>query len=455
MITPVVDAVETIVAIATPPGRGALGIIRVSGPRVKGIATILTGTTLSPRIATLCRFRDEQARVIDEGLALYFPMPHSYTGEDVLEIHAHGNRVVLDLIVKRVTGLGARPARPGEFTERAFHNNKLDLVQAEAVAALIDAASVQAARSAARSLEGAFSKCVNILLRDLIGLRVFVESALDFSEEEIDTLAAKDIQEKLSACRTDLEAIRSRAKQGAILKEGATAVIIGGPNVGKSTLLNQLAGREAAIVTEIPGTTRDLIPQDIVLDGIPIRVIDTAGIRNTQNVIEREGIRRALDAMEQTDIVILVREYNRSVDEDEKKLIDDIKKGKYLIILNNKIDLCSAKPGLEYADDTCVKLAISAKTGQGIDLFVSRLKQMLGVREMQEDIFMARRRHLEALDRADQALDDATGRAKRNDGLELLAEDLRLAQQALGEITGEFAPDDLLGEIFATFCIGK
>ena len=450
-----VETTETIVAIATPPGRGAIGIVRVSGPLVKNIIAGLIQSSLQPRVSTFCKYYDENSLIIDEGLAIFFPAPSSFTGEDVLEVYTHGSRAVLELIVKNITRLGAKLARPGEFTERAFHNNKLDLVQAEAVAALIDATSEQAVRSAVRSLEGEFSGRVNILLKELIKIRVYVESMLDFPEEETDLKDKKQINEKLQHCLTVLEDIRTRAKQGAVLKEGATAVIIGKPNAGKSTLLNKLAGRDTAIVTEIPGTTRDLIAEDIQLEGVPLHIIDTAGLRSTRNKIEQEGIRRARDTAELADIVILVRELDHKPDKEEQKIVDSINPGKPLVILNNKIDLFNVEPEIQHTNDSRTAIFLSAKTGEGIDLLVSHLKNILGVKEMYEDVFMARSRHLDALERVRQSLHNAICSVNRGTITELLAEDLRVSQQALGEITGEFASDDLLGEIFSTFCIGK
>lgn len=451
-----VDISETIVAIATPPGRGAIGLVRVSGPLVKNIIMAVLKSTLPPRISTLCKFHDEDSRIIDEGLAVFFQAPASFTGEDVLEIYTHGSRVVLDLLVKNIIRQGARQARPGEFTERAFHNNKLDLVQAEAVAALIDASSEQAARSAMRSLEGEFSRQVDILLKNLIEIRVYVESALDFPDEETDIFSEKKITEKLQQCLVNLESIKAKAKQGAILKEGATAVIIGRPNAGKSTLLNQLAGKEAAIVTEIPGTTRDLVTQDILLDGIPLHIIDTAGLRSSHDKIEQEGMRRALDAAERADIVIVMNEYNQTPDEEERKMMENIKRSKHLVVLKNKIDLHNVEPDIRHINEMDIEILLSAKTGKGIDLFVSSLKKFLGVQDLQEDLFMARSRHLDALERVGRALQHAMENMENKiNRVELMAEDLRISQQALGEITGEFASDDLLGEIFSTFCIGK
>lgn len=450
-----VDITGTIVAIATPPGRSAIGVVRVSGPDVKNIISRLLGIPLKPRLFTLCKFVDDKARVIDQGLAVYFPGPASFTGEDILELHAHGSRVVLDLLVRSVILLGARQAKPGEFTERAFHNNKIDLVQAEAVAALIDAASEQAARSAVRSLEGEFSVRVNNLLGEIIKTRVFIESLLDFPEEDTGLIENKGIINTLNYCRSEVENIIATARQGAILKEGATMAIIGKPNVGKSTLLNLLAGREAAIVTEIPGTTRDVISQEVLIDGVPLHVIDTAGIRITPDKVEQEGVRRARQAALLADIVILMKDHLQAEDRQDQDLLEEICTKKSVIIVNNKIDLAGLSPKQITSDKVIAEIYMSAKTGEGTELLISCLKEILGTREMREDVFMARGRHLAALERVSEYLERSFDCMQGDDNTELMAEELRMAQQALGEITGEYTPDDLLGEIFSTFCIGK
>lgn len=450
-----VEATDTIVAIATPPGRSGLGVVRVSGPGVCEVIPGLVGRELKPRYARFCKFRDQAGRVLDEGIAIFFPAPASYTGEDVLELYAHGSRIVLTQLVNRILALGARLARPGEFTERAFHNDKLDLVQAEAVADLVDAVSDQAARSAMRSMQGEFSGRVNRLLERLISLRLFVEGALDFPEDEIDFLGEADISLMLESCLSELAGIFASARQGALLREGIIAVIVGPPNAGKSTLLNRLAGREAAIVTPVPGTTRDLIEQHILIDGIPIQLIDTAGLRDSSDEIEQEGIRRAMDTAGSADILIAIYEYGRSTGTGEQKLLDSVAGDKHIIVLYNKIDLFDVSPEIKTGNNGNREIMLSAKTGAGVDLLVQTLKEYLGVNDIREDVFMARKRHLDTLERARRALESGLKLYREQRAAELLADDLRLAQQALGEITGEFVADDLLAEIFSRFCIGK
>ena len=451
-----VETTDTIVAIATPSGRGGIGVVRVSGSGVKNIINALVGQALSPRHAHYYKFRDKNKELIDEGIAIYFKAPASYTGEDTLELYVHGNRVVLSRIVNRVVELGARLAKPGEFTERAFHNNKLDLVQAEAVADLVDAVSDQAARSAVRSLEGEFSRRINDLLEKLVSLRVFIEGSLDFPEEEIDFFGTESINTKLDYCLADLRDLFERARQGVILKEGITAVIVGRPNVGKSTLLNRLAGREAAIVTDEPGTTRDLIEQDILIDNIPVHIIDTAGLRSTVNKVEIEGIARTLAAAEKADILIVLLEHGRTEGIEEQKLLQKTSGDKKVITVYNKIDLDGAHPEIKTnKSNGHTEILLSAKTGAGLNLFVGHLKELLGMQDVSEDLFMARKRHLDALSRAKDSLEKARELTCKATAPELLAEELRFAQQSLGEITGAFVPDDLLGEIFKNFCIGK
>jgi tRNA modification GTPase len=449
-----VEAADTIVAIATPPGRSGIGVVRVSGAAVKNITAGLVSRTLSARHAHFCKFTDRDGETIDEGIAIFFNTPASYTGEDMLELYAHGNRIILGRIVSRVLELGARLARPGEFTERAFHNNKLDLVQAEAVADLVDAVSDQAARSAVRSLEGEFSRRINVLLEKLVNLRAHVEGAFDFPEEDIDFSAMENAGSKLTDCMADLQDLFGRARQGAILKEGITAVIVGRPNVGKSTLLNRLAGRDAAIVTDEPGTTRDLIEQDILVDNIPVHVIDTAGLRTAANKVEQEGIARALAAAENADILILLIEHGQSAGTEERRLLEKTGADKKVIIVYNKIDLYGAQPETG-RNNGHTEIHLSAKTGAGLDLFVGHLKETLGMQDISEDVFTARKRHLDALKRTGASLEKALELVRQRAAPELLAEELRLAQQSLGEITGDFVADDLLGEIFSRFCIGK
>jgi tRNA modification GTPase len=450
-----VETHDTIVAIATPPGRGGIGVIRLSGPAALEIARKIVTRQLQPRYAHFCRFLDKDGAAIDEGIAICFPAPGSYTGEDLVEFQAHGSRAVLDMLVQRAVELGARPARPGEFTERAFLNNRIDLIQAEAVADLIDSVSSQAARSAVRSLEGEFSRRIDNLLERIIDLRVQVEGSLDFPEEEAGLAAGVDVVEKLESCRTELDSIFSTARQGVVLNEGASAVIAGRPNVGKSTLLNKLAGKEAAIVNAVPGTTRDLIELDITIDGIPLRIVDTAGLRTTRNPVEKEGIRRAKTAAAAADILILIKEYGQPLGAEEQQFLQETAAGKQVIILHNKIDLCQVEPKVGGGGHAPVEIFLSARTGAGIDLLTDQLKRLLGMNNLREDVFMARRRHLEALECARQSIQEAMNAYTGKHGMELLAEHLRNAQHALGEITGVYAADDLLGEIFSRFCLGK
>ena len=450
-----VETHDTIVAIATPPGRGGIGVIRLSGPAAPEIAFKIVTKQLQPRHAHFCRFLDKDGAALDEGIALYFPAPGSYTGEDVVEFHAHGSRAALDLLVQRAVGLGARLARPGEFTERAFLNNRIDLIQAEAVADLINSVSGHAARSAVRSLEGEFSRRINNLLDRIVDLRVQVEGSLDFSEEDAGFTVGVDVCEKLESCRTELDGIFFRARQGVVLNEGALAVIVGRPNVGKSTLLNALAGREAAIVNAVPGTTRDLLELDITIDGAPLRIVDTAGLRMTRNPVEKEGIRRAKRAAEASDILILINEYGQPPGAEEQKFLQETSAGKQVIILHNKIDLSRVEAKVERGEHGMVEIFLSARTGAGVELLMDQLKDLLGMNNLREDAFTARGRHLEALERARQAIHEAMDAYTGKHGVELLAEHLRNAQHALGEITGVYAADDLLGEIFSRFCLGK
>lgn len=442
---------DTIAAIATPPGRGGIGIVRVSGPLVSSIVAALFEQPLTPRYAHFRRFSDAEGSVIDAGLALYFPGPGSFTGEDVLELHAHGGPVVLDLLLRRVLGFGARLARPGEFTERAFLNEKIDLAQAEAVADLIDSASEEAARAARRSLQGEFSHRVRDLVERLIRLRVFVESAIDFTDEDIDFLSEATVGDQLAALLAAVDAVASTARQGTLLRDGMTVVIAGRPNVGKSSLLNALARRDAAIVTDVAGTTRDLLRESIQIDGLPLHIIDTAGLRETEEIVEREGVRRARDAIAQADRVLLVLDDRRPQEGEE--LLRELPPGLQITRVHNKIDLAGKAPSIDRGADGPV-IALSAKTGAGIELLRAHLKDSVHYQSDAGGVFIARRRHLEAFARARIALGRASGQVASR-SLELLAEDLRDAQHALGEITGEFTTEDLLGRIFASFCIGK
>jgi len=448
---------ETIAAIATPPGRGGVGIVRVSGPSAKAIAEQVLGGCPPPRRADYLAFRDADGHVIDKGIALYFSSPHSFTGEDVLELHGHGGPVVLDLLLRRIVSLGARPARAGEFSERAFLNEKIDLAQAEAIADLIAAESESAARAAMASLNGEFSAAVDDLVDQLIQLRVYIEAALDFPEEEIDFMADAAIAVKLDAVLDRLSDVNRSARQGALLREGMNVVIAGKPNAGKSSLLNRLAGFESAIVTDVPGTTRDLLREQIQIDGLPLHIIDTAGLRDSQDQVEAEGIRRALHAIENADRLLLLVD-DSIQPADEGGFIGDfdetILSHTGRTVIRNKIDLSGSAPGIS-EDSGSTEIRLSAKTGEGVDLLRQHLKQCMGFEQHGEGLFIARRRHLSSLENAHQYLYSAHRNLHIHRAGELVAEELRLAQHELSGITGEFTSDDLLGRIFADFCIGK
>lgn len=449
---------DTIAAIATAPGKGGVGIVRVSGPAACSIAEALLGGCPKPRYAEYLSFRDGDGTVLDQGLALFFPNPHSFTGEDVLELQGHGGPVVLDLLLARCLSLGARLARPGEFSERAFLNDKLDLAQAEAIADLIDAASEQAARSALRSLQGEFSRKVHTLVERLIQLRLYVEAAIDFPEEEIDFLSDGKVSAMLAGIRVDLSAVQVEAKQGSLLREGMKVVIAGRPNAGKSSLLNALAGREAAIVTDIPGTTRDVLREHIHLDGMPLHIIDTAGLREASDAVEQIGIARAWAEISQADHVLIVVDASVTPDTEPHKLWPEFA-GKLperlgVSVVRNKADLTGETLGIHQTGEAKV-LALSAQTGAGVPTLREHLKAVMGFASSTEGGFIARRRHLDALARADSSLAIGSEQLDLHRAGELLAEDLRAAQDALNEITGAFSADDLLGRIFGSFCIGK
>jgi tRNA modification GTPase len=458
-----VAADDTIAAIATPPGRGAVGIVRLSGANAHKIAKQLIdkgpgsqdSKDLKARQTMFCSFFEQDGTPIDSGILIYYPQPASYTGEHVVELQGHGGRVVMSMLLDRVIALGARQARPGEFTERAFVNNKIDLVQAEAVAGLIDSVSSQAARSAIRSLEGEFSNNINDLLQRLINLRVLVESVLDFPEEEIDFIEDADIKEKLSACIEDIDRIHARARQGTILSNGLQLAIVGSPNVGKSTLLNRLAGREAAIVSTSPGTTRDIVEENILIEGAPLNILDTAGIRDTRDEIEEEGVKRALNAASRADIILLLIEYRQEIGKEEQRVLDALPENVTTVVVRNKVDLSDNKDELLAKNRNATEVFLSAKTGEGVDDLVQKLKTIMGMGDTGEDSYMARARHLNALSKTQEYLTTGQQRLENKNTLELLAEDLRMAQESLGTITGSFAADDLLGEIFSKFCIGK
>lgn len=443
---------DTIAAIATATGRGGIGIVRVSGPAVATIAERILGRVPPPRRALHATFRDGDGNAIDDGIALYFPAPHSFTGEDVLELQGHGGPVVLELVLRACVSAGARPAAPGEFSQRAFLNDRLDLAQAEAIADLIEAGSEQAARAALRSLQGAFSAQVHGLVEAVIALRMYVEAAIDFPDEEIDFLADGHISAQVSALRDQVRDIIAGARQGCLLREGMNVVIAGRPNAGKSSLLNALAGRETAIVTDLPGTTRDVLREAIQIDGMPVHVIDTAGLRETQDQVERIGVQRAWDAIAGADRILLVLDQREGFGVEEQAILDALPRNVPVTRLHNKVDLTDAPPGwLSRNPDA---LALSARTGAGIDLLRAHLKEAAGYSAEAGGDFLARRRHLEALEAAGAHLGQAFDRLRDGAG-ELAAEELRLAQDQLGRITGAFTSDDLLGRIFSSFCIGK
>lgn len=444
---------DTIAAIATPPGRGGIGVLRISGPATLDIAHQIIDRSPAPRRAVFTPFLDVDGEAIDAGIALYFPAPASFTGEDILELQGHGGPVVMDMLLARVLSLGARLARPGEFSERAFLNDKLDLAQAEAIVDLIDSGSAQAARAAMRSLQGEFSAQIATLVEALIGLRMYVEAAIDFADEELDFLSEGKVAEQLDGIHAKFAALMDRAEQGSLLREGLSVVIAGQPNAGKSSLLNRLAGHDAAIVTEIPGTTRDVLHEHINLDGLPLHIIDTAGLRETTDTVEQEGVRRAWDAIGSADLVLLVIDAANEPSAADTRLQKQLPPHIPVTRVHNKIDLIGRKPALD-ANEESASVAISAKTGQGMELLRRHLKSVAGFHDGAETGFIARRRHLDALQRARSHLEAAQQKLRDQAG-ELLAEELRLAQVCLGEITGEFSSEDLLGRIFASFCVGK
>ena len=457
---------DTIAAIATASGKGGVGVVRISGPRVKEIAAgILShpGASINkPRYAQFCHFQDKTEKPIDEGLALYFQQPNSFTGEDVLELQGHGGTMVLSLVLQRAIELGARLARPGEFSERAFLNNKIDLAQAEAIADLIDSASEQAARCAVRSLQGTFSKQIKQLIESLINLRIFVEAAIDFPEEEIDFLKNERLLTNLNTLTDSLKSVCKQARQGAILKDGMEVVIAGRPNAGKSSLLNALSGRDSAIVTDLAGTTRDVLREYIDIDGMPIHLIDTAGLRESDNPVEQEGIRRAWAEIAKADRVLLVIDGSQTKEREPLKLwpefIEKLPDTKRVTVVVNKIDLFDhtlAESNQHINASETPLIHLSAKQDTGLDTLKTHLKDIMGYSSNAENGFIARQRHLDALNSASEALARGLIQLTQYNAGELLAEELRYAQDALSEITGEFTSDDLLGRIFSSFCIGK
>jgi len=449
---------DTIAALATAPGQAGVGIIRLSGPGVRTMARTFLGFDPKPRYAHYGPFLTADGETLDEGIALFFPNPHSFTGEDVLELQGHGGPVVMDLLLQRATALGARLARPGEFSERAFLNDKLDLTQAEAIADLIESSSEQAARCAMRSLQGAFSREIDHLVSGLTNLRIYVEAAIDFPEEEIDFLADGKVAGDLDGLMTQLDNILAEARQGSLLREGMRVVIAGRPNAGKSSLLNALSGRETAIVTAVEGTTRDVLREQIHIDGMPLHVIDTAGLRESTDEVERIGIERAWEEIAQADRILLLVDSTTSGATTPGEIWEDLTQplpdGIPVTVIRNKIDLSEESPGLDSSTEVSL-VRLSAKDGEGIDALRDHLKTSMGFQGDTEGGFLARRRHLDALNRAKDTL--TQGRQQLHDfgAGELLAEDLRQAQDILGEITGTVTADDLLGQIFGSFCIGK
>ncbi len=442
---------DTIAALASAPGQGGISIVRISGSLSRQIAgKISRCSEFKPRTASFTAFIDDYQNILDEGILLYFPAPHSFTGEDVVECQIHGSPVITDLLLKAICAAGARLARPGEFSERAFLNDKIDLAQAEAIADLIEAGTEKAARLAGESLRGVFSKAIHELVEKLIYLRMYVEASIDFPEEEIDFLKDEVIHQTIKDIEQSFDDIQQKAAQGSLIREGMTLVIAGQPNAGKSSLLNALSGDDNAIVTDIPGTTRDILKEKIQIDGIPIHLIDTAGIRESTDRVEQEGIRRARQQIDRADHILWI--YDAVKDPDHKSFASAyLPTNVPVTFIKNKIDLLEHHQQQAQSNE----LSISAKKGIGIDELKQHLKQCMGYRDDQQGAFLARRRHLEALNRARQHLDNGKYNLEDLQAGELLAEELRLAQNELGEITGEFTSDDLLGRIFSSFCIGK
>ncbi|WP_346838261.1 tRNA uridine-5-carboxymethylaminomethyl(34) synthesis GTPase MnmE [Microbulbifer sp. SAOS-129_SWC] len=450
---------DTIAAVATAPGRGGIGVIRLSGPRALEIAQAICGSQpLQPRRAHYRDFRRAE-QLIDQGLALFFPGPNSFTGEDVVELQGHGGPVILDQLLRAAIDAGARQARPGEFSERAFLNDKIDLAQAEAIADLIEAGSEQAARNAMRSLQGVFSEKIEELAESLTHLRIYVEASIDFPEEEIDFLADGKVAADIDALLAQLHTIERQARQGSILREGMAVAIAGRPNAGKSSLLNALAGRDAAIVTDIAGTTRDILREQVHIDGLPLQFADTAGLRDSPDQVEQIGIQRAWNEIRHADRVLLVVDADSAHSLDPEQVWPEftaqLPDAEKLTLVLNKIDLTEYSAGLQAHSDGVPVVAISARTGAGLDDLKAHLKQCMGYSGASEGTFSARRRHLDALSRAQGFIEQGRSQLHERGAGELLAEDLRQAQQALGEITGAMTADELLGKIFGSFCIGK
>jgi len=445
---------DTIAAIATAAGLGGVGIVRISGKNAVNIAGNLLKAIPKPRMADYGPFLDNGGEVIDMGVALYFVAPNSFTGEDIIELQGHGGRVVLDRLLKRTLQLGARLAKPGEFAERAFLNDKMDLTQAEAIADLIEAGSEQAARSAIQSLQGVFSGKIHSLVEAVIQVRMHVESAIDFPEEEIDFLSDGKILQQIEAILQHFVGIMHEAQQGMLLRDGMRVVLVGQPNTGKSSLLNALAGRDSAIVTEIAGTTRDVLKEEINIDGLPLHIIDTAGLRESVDRVEQEGIRRAWLEIEQADRILVLVDDREGITDADKQILNKLPKKLPITVIHNKIDLSEQAPQIVEKDNQ-QHIKLSAKTRHGLDILRDHLQQSMGFEKTNESPFLARRRHLEALESAQNYVQQSKTQLVEARAGELVAEDLRLAQQALSEITGQYSSDDLLGEIFSSFCIGK
>ncbi len=442
---------DVIAAVATAQGRGGIGVVRVSGPGLEGLARSLLGKLPRPRVAMRAEFIGEDGRPIDDGIALFYPAPSSYTGEDVLELQGHGGPVVMQMLLRRCIGLGARLAEPGEFTRRAFLNDKLDLAQAEGVADLIESATETAARCALRSLRGEFSAVIDALAAQLVELRMLVEATLDFPEEDLDAVDREQAGARLSRLSAELALALAQGRQGSVLRSGLQVVLAGQPNVGKSSLLNRLAGEELAIVTPVPGTTRDAVRQNIQIEGVPLNIIDTAGLRETRDEVEAMGISRTWQAIDRADVLLLVVDAGQGMAAPDRAIVDRLPKRLPRVVVFNKIDLTGEDAAAaSLGGETHVRL--SAKTGAGLELLRRALLSVVGWQATGEDAFMARERHLVALARAAECLERAAGVTQRP---ELFAEELRLAHRELGAITGEFTSDDLLGEIFSRFCIGK
>ena len=438
---------ETIVAAATPPGTGGVAIVRVSGNSVEAIARATLGSLPEPRMATYRNFRNAAGAMVDAGLALYFPAPASFTGESVLELHGHGGPIVVSLLVEAIVGIGARRAEPGEFSKRAFLNGKLDLAQAEAIADLINSGTAQAARAALRSLSGAFSDSVAALAERLVWLRMHVEAAIDFPEEEIDFLDDEQLLRGLDECAGAFAALTAAAAQGRVLRDGFQVVIVGKPNAGKSSLLNLLSGQDAAIVTEVAGTTRDILREQIDIDGLAVELVDTAGLRDDPDRIEAEGMRRARNALRNADAVLWIQD---ATEAEEDALDEALPDTVPVTVIRNKVDLSGDAPGLRDG-----RVYLSAKNGAGIDALRTRIRELAGYENIGEGAFTVRKRHMDALCRAAEHFAVGQAALQETRAGELLAEELRLAQQALGEITGAVSSDELLGKIFSEFCIGK